>query len=72
VDPVVLSTLLQTVSKAKAAEKKRRAEGDGKDETETKKKIKAETNAAEKKICWKFRDEGTCEFGSKCHFAHTK
>jgi hypothetical protein len=72
VDPVVLSTLLQTVSKAKAADKKRRAEGDGKDETEAKKKIKAETNAAEKKICWKFRDEGTCEFGSKCHFAHIK
>ena len=76
VDPVVLSTLLQTVSKAaaatKAAHKKRRAEGDGKDEAESKKKIKAETDAAGKKICWKFRDTGNCEYGSNCHFAHTK
>jgi len=76
VDPVVLSTLLQTVSKAaaanKAAAKKRRAEGEGKDEAESKKKIKAETDAAGKKICWKFRDTGNCEFGANCYFSHLK
>ena len=74
VDPVVLSTLLQTASKAsaKAANKKRRTEGEGKEEGAPVKKIKAENNAAEKKICWKFRDDGKCAFGANCYFAHTK
>lgn len=75
VDPVVLSTLLQTVSKAssvtKAANKKRKAEGEGKEEGAPVKKIKAENNAAEKKICFNFRDFGSCKFGNECYFAHT-
>ena len=75
VDATVLTTLLQ---QAKAGNKKRKAEGKedeektGVKEEPTNKKNKKEPNAAEKKICWKFRDEGTCQFGQNCYFAHTK
>ena len=78
VDPVVLATLMKQAS---AANKKRKAAEKPGDKTGGKpaeqdegsnKKIKKEPNAAEKKICWKFRDEGTCQFGENCYFAHTK
>jgi hypothetical protein len=74
VDPVVLATLLQ---RASAATKKRRVEeklgdkSEAKEEGKVTKKIKAE-NDTEKKVCFKFRDEGTCVYGSNCYFAHSK
>ena len=75
VDPVVLATLVQQASEATKKRKAGEKPGDktgAKDEGEVAKKIKAENIAAEKKICWKFRDTGKCEYGSNCHFAHTK
>ena len=74
VDPVVLATLL---TRATAQNKKRRLSNEDdtkkgiKDEPVEKKKKLDETKPEEKNICFQFRDEGKCKFGTSCYFAHT-
>lgn len=75
VDPVVLATLL---TQATAQNKKRRQNHEDetkkgiKDEPIKKKKKPDETKPEEKNICFQFRDEGKCKFGTSCYFAHNK
>jgi hypothetical protein len=78
VDPVVLATYIQqaVAANATSGNNKRKAgdkslkSGNMSDEhvQGAGKKIKME----DKKICFKFRDEGKCAFGANCYFAHTK
>jgi hypothetical protein len=74
VDPVVLATLFQKATATnKIANKKRKSdEGQSKESEAFPKKIKKENNSDDKKICFKFRDEGKCEYGANCYFAHIK
>jgi hypothetical protein len=68
VDPVVLATLIK---QAKVG-RKRNAE-EIKDENKNDPTDKKQKKLEEKKgVCYKFRDTGKCDRGSKCYFAHSQ
>ena len=77
VNPIVLATLISgnkrtREEKAKADNKAKADALNANADGTNKKKLKFEGDKTDKKICFKFRDEGKCQYGSECYFSHVK
>ena len=71
VSPVVLATFMN--SKPNSNPNKRNRTDKDKDKVDgTAKKPKPGKEVTDKKVCFKFRDEGKCAYGDGCYFSHVK
>ena len=79
IDLPVLATYIRGLSgKKRTREEKAKADKKAKDDAlkanadGSKKKAKVEGDNNDKKICFKFRDDGKCQYGAQCYFSHVK